>query len=658
MADVQGIPLRQRLGMITALRLASLFALGGTLLLLVEDFRANLIASPGKSKLISSPMSSIWNLTQVLQMKLVKESCQEAIRVASNTASNGFLLTPGVAVDPNAYHLNCDELQRSIGTWQSSSFDSNATSDSKSAEPAQLLKLGLFRLAQRLRQHNMTLVTTTRRRLVDYSKNISSTTRKLKVVVIGGSMTAGSQLRSNGKAVSKDAAWPGQLEQMLNNYFNATSSLPWQVVNLAVGGADEKYWSARISEVLRQSPIDVILVESAVNDQCDYKDIGKRSATVSNYSRQLLNELVHLPGSPAVLSVELFRTAGDNKKDVMFHCPKHFRVLTNSSAKYPGKYYYCPEWWMPQDWRDKAREFNSVPAISYRDAVWPELDHPRHNLSAYWEGLSHPVASTHYLVAKSVLFGLLVATAHAELWLQQTTMTRTRHGNHQLLHVDEGPFLMQAPSSACFSPHMDYMPSINVEKVEDERRRDILSIQKDNLGGGCWEFRADVRDRYGWICEVSKNAATSTVNGDKGELFATFRKKIQVGGSEPKIVFWHLVSYDDRMATVKVWFSTADNITKSENVFQGSPTWEVSSFHKERTSIPKSCEIQLGGNKFTTESGLIWPEEEVTVESSKGVLPSPHNKTLDLILNVQIVRGSSTSVLGTDKFKFLGIVSC
>ena len=52
--------------------------------------------------------------------------------------------------------------------------------------------------------------------------------------------------------------------------------------------------------------IGIILIESPLNDQCDYHAKDRGDHKVDERSNQLLNFLMNFPSEPSVLSVELF----------------------------------------------------------------------------------------------------------------------------------------------------------------------------------------------------------------------------------------------------------------------------------------------------------------------------------------------------------------
>jgi hypothetical protein len=87
----------------------------------------------------------------------------------------------------------------------------------------------------------------------------------------------------------------------------------------------------------------------------------------------------------------------------------------------------------------------------------------------------------------------------------------------------------------------------------------------------------------------------------------------------------YLASYDERMASVRVWIADESGKSLSSN-------YTINSWHKERTSIAATAVLRV---------------------------PEHSNYTL----NVELLQGTShasqkDSENGVDKFKLLGLISC
>jgi len=132
----------------------------------------------------------------------------------------------------------------------------------------------------------------------------------IKIVILGGSMTAGH--RDDIKGAGKDGAWPHKLEMLLHQIWPSDIVT---VENHAQGAVSETFWLENFHLVKRMEPFDLLIGEWAVNDQCDYKLKAQCASKFNQTSHSLINEILWLPSNPAVLSIELFRTAFHAESD-------------------------------------------------------------------------------------------------------------------------------------------------------------------------------------------------------------------------------------------------------------------------------------------------------------------------------------------------------
>jgi hypothetical protein len=462
----------------------------------------------------------------------------------------------------------------------------------------------------------------------------------LTVVVIGGSMTEGRVDGKKRKPANRDIAFPRKLEQFMRHQWPASRL---KVINIAEGGANENFWIDRLGRVMKLDP-DVILVESAVNDQCDFDKQDEKAKFVNSTSFSLLNLLMNLPQQPAVISVELFRAAWgsvlDANKDANNHCPGHVQTTSDPQC------FFCPQWWKPQTWRENAREYNSVSQASYRDAVWPILDHPPDELcSKYWTGLSHPQTGVHAMVASTIFFQFLV-------------VMEKRNELLQLSNHSNGAKAIDIPKDIC----LDHISSYRA--IQGDPKDPFIGDEENNLDS-CWEFRADVQWKYGWICEVDGSSSLMPRNAFR------LSKKLRIGGDR-KVIISRLVSYDERMATAQVWFTSSrldhscpDNSTV--NIFKGDPVWNISSWHEDKTSIPQSYAIQMDELQFKDCLQIQWQLAEAGDDtnsggnafdnrSGNGNVHSKSSSAIEVTFNLKILLG--TSISQVHKFKLLGIETC
>lgn len=408
-----------------------------------------------------------------------------------------------------------------------------------------------------------------------------------------------------------------------------------KVINLATGGANENTWLGRLDQVIEIDP-DIILVESAVNDQCHYDMQDSTANFVNRTSFSLLNLLMNFPKKPAVISVELFRTDIGSIEGTEVHCPGFVQIPKSDS---PCN--YCPQWWKPQTWREEARTFNSVSHVSYRDAVWPIQDNPPDDLCGkYWDGASHPGAGVHAMVASLILFQFFVVMEKKETFLQ---LSKERDEN--VFAGWEGMFI---PSHVCLNRISSY------RALQDNPNDPFENFSYED---SCWSFRADVKRKFGWICEV-ENGSDVNLNSETGiqEEHLHLSKKVRLGGDR-KIVISRLVSYDDRMATAQVWFTSSQPDDSNGNIFVDDPVWDIPSWHEEKTSIPQPFAIHLDALQFKEFPDIQWPAE-VGGNHLSFDNPISLSSSVEVTFNIKILLGSSRSSSGIDKFKLLGIVTC
>lgn len=144
-------------------------------------------------------------------------------------------------------YLTCNQLKSAIPIMNTS----NATGTESPTYYELDSKLSLQRLAKKLK------------------KLEGGNSDPLRIVVIGGSMTTG--FRDFGASDRNQnifqVSWVNKLKHLLSYKYQRASI---KVINLAQGSADENVWLGNIDLIMDHWPIDIILVESAVNDQTRY----------------------------------------------------------------------------------------------------------------------------------------------------------------------------------------------------------------------------------------------------------------------------------------------------------------------------------------------------------------------------------------------------
>ena len=272
----------------------------------------------------------------------MERSCQEVLNVAQSLYS----------VHPQ---LSCTQLMRSIETWQLPIAHPPAMN---SNEEESMWTVPIHLQHKKPQNHRYLVEETAWHHSILYklAQKLNSgraANGKLNVLILGGSMTAGREIEGLKPCWNK--AWPAKAEAILKQLWNQPNI---RFINIALGGSDEAYWLSHMHRIVHKLPVDIILVESAVNDYSNYKDREEKAVTVNQTSYQLLNRLVHLPCKPVVLSVELFRLLGVQATKAPMpskYCPYQTMMVSDSS-----KLVYCPQFWYPQTWREEARSFNQV----------------------------------------------------------------------------------------------------------------------------------------------------------------------------------------------------------------------------------------------------------------------------------------------------------
>ena len=136
----------------------------------------------------------------------------------------------------------------------------------------------------------------------------------------------------------------------------------------------------------------------------------------------------------------------------------------------------------------------------------------------------------------------------------------------------------------------------------------------------------------------------------------TLSKQVRIGGAK-KLLVSRLLSYDERMAVARVWISSR-KYNASDNIFVGNPVWNISSWHEEKTSIPRPYEINMEHLEFKPSTGMQWPAQSVTVSDS---CDNDVFQTIEVVFNAQLLKISShrnQNDQGAAKFKLLGITTC
>jgi len=222
-----------------------------------------------------------------------------------------------------------------------------------------------------------------------------------------------------------------------------------------------------------------------------------------------------------------------------------------------------------------------VPYISYRDLVWPEYTRPPKGMPFYWNGLSHPDWVGHTLLGKSVASMMFsVRQLWCSLSLRQPVIALApRPSNSSIAPVIA---LAPRPSQQQTMALLDSLDTcaLNVGTILEAQlglRHFQAYGHEGSAAVGIWQFRADSRDKLGWIGEVHADVpgASATI-----EFLLLF-------GSQGKVIVSYLQSYADIMGKVQWWLVTRSNSTIA--------TGFLNSFDKAPYSITVSAALPARG---------------------------------------------------------------
>lgn len=220
---------------------------------------------------------------------------------------------------------------------------------------------------------------------------VRNLTRELVVVVLGGSLAAGTFLRCDDAPATRSGqssfgacAWPRRLEDACK-----AASFSANIRNLAKGGTTT-FWA--LSEFTRvPKDADVVIVDYDVNDGAMLNDLpasfprehnkagfSKHRTSAENLRAQLvaatevlLRWLLTLPKKPAVLWIDSFAFDGRRppRSSSSAHPPPP-SLADASCLRLRGRGYSVA------DARAALLEAYRVPRVSVRRAVWPSLECP------------------------------------------------------------------------------------------------------------------------------------------------------------------------------------------------------------------------------------------------------------------------------------------
>jgi len=174
---------------------------------------------------------------------------------------------------------------------------------------------------------------------------------KVTIGVIGGSITAGAS------ASKPESRWANLITEWWKENFPKAKI---ELVNAGIGATDSLYGALRVQEDLLNHSPDFVVVEYSVNDRSE----KMYAETMEGLLRHILNS----PAKPAVMMLFTMNLNGQNA----------------------------------QEWHSQVGKHYDIPMISYRDAVWPEVEAKK----IVWRDISpdevHPNDRGHKLCADMI----------------------------------------------------------------------------------------------------------------------------------------------------------------------------------------------------------------------------------------------------------------
>lgn len=176
--------------------------------------------------------------------------------------------------------------------------------------------------------------------------------KQLTIGVIGGSITAGAAASDFGKT-----SWGPLVTQWFRREFPDTDI---SFYNAGIGATNSIFGAHRVDDDLLKHKPDLVIVEFSVNDM-------HTSGTKMSYE-SLIRKILNSEQKPAVLTLGLMVQTGENWQNMHLDVSRNYRV----------------------------------PYISYRDAIYPEVE--KDNLT--WRELSpddvHPSDKGHQIIANLI----------------------------------------------------------------------------------------------------------------------------------------------------------------------------------------------------------------------------------------------------------------
>eukprot|EP00326_Haptolina_ericina_P019728 CAMPEP_0181191644 /NCGR_PEP_ID=MMETSP1096-20121128/12846_1 /TAXON_ID=156174 ORGANISM="Chrysochromulina ericina, Strain CCMP281" /NCGR_SAMPLE_ID=MMETSP1096 /ASSEMBLY_ACC=CAM_ASM_000453 /LENGTH=535 /DNA_ID=CAMNT_0023280959 /DNA_START=84 /DNA_END=1692 /DNA_ORIENTATION=+ len=361
----------------------------------------------------------------------------------------------------------------------------------------------------------------------------------LQIAVIGGSLTSGESCIEPGRPLSprmikeRLCAWPERVGEWLQQAFRTRvvvhniAKMAWSVNEWAVDGIEQR------PELLGA---DLVITELAINDA------SLNQQRVSDASAVLFLALTSLPRKPAVLALELavgaFGKASVSEKALRKECGHGHRRTVNISSDFvltsqaesaqiisaDGSYRVCEVWWWPPTWRGPTLKALRIPAVSFRDVVWPDRLSPLPGFREVWHGDRHVTNVTHQAIANVVAFAL------------------------------DSVVKQLCASGSIPAPEVSFIPADDVKTAAAQVRRCSRPLTKleppqdsfRSADGNGWGFGEDIKgnQKPGWLASV-----TGYFPKQRTDVWTSFKVLI---GDQRRVILKRLQSFDPTMGRATV----------------------------------------------------------------------------------------------------------
>ncbi len=470
--------------------------------------------------------------------------------------------------------------------------------------------------------------------------------QKIKIMVVGGSVTYGSDLRDRMKQ-----RWTTPFNDIMNSGWYPGG---FDIVNMGTPACNVDTWIYRVREF---STADFIIIDLSVNDQ------GFDLQALPHLYHTFIQLLDDLPNHPAMMVHQAFRSGMRDPREIQGHCP----AVGASISCCDGTIKLCRKWYDMADFVGITLQKLRVPFVSYRDLVWPDYFHPPKNLDQFWNGLSHPDYKAHQLFAKLLSFA----------FMQQIKEAHKVNSEHchdkQLDRYVESQHRDNSVLPICGNPL-----TLMVARTDDIQSRDTFHIVNTKAAAqpttdgtttmfplvtsnewNHWRFYNDSRQKYGWILNMDKaeqdricstpGATTSGEGIAKGscqEMIKETTISLEIEtGNKPTVQINFLRSYTGDMGIAKVWF---DNNEKDAIMLNSQWGVDYSVTHTVTISSEPMTEVStlLKGDSYVIPS--LAPESGNDKKNS-------HKHILNIAMaSTEFVAGKKEKY----KWKLLGVTGC